>query len=382
LLRIFGVEQRTTAAGPVGGDTVVSPAVQCAPKRSPFPRRWIGWAAAAAVLLLAVATWQFHPWGNRARRSPPGTPGASEVASGDVLLDGAPARTIPPGSAIRIAGSVPATIHLADGSEAEFEPGARAVLHGSVPGLRQWIELNEGGGTFRVEKANGEFEVETQLGCVIALGTEFSVRLRPAHEEGESNIKMHNVVLAVAVLSGLVQVKSGSDVYVLGGGESRVFAQELEGKHKPENVRGGSIVSVDATKIVLKNRNGETTYELAADVQVTIDGKPAKIDALAKDMFVVAENKPGEKPIAAIKAEGPTVGGQVKSIDAEKSTITLTTGGGHGPAEQTLAMAPDVAVSSDNKSVKLGDIQPGTAVAVKLSVDRKTVVAITKNRGR
>jgi hypothetical protein len=100
-----------------------------------------------------------------------------------------------------------------------------AVLRGSTAGARQWIELNEGGGTFRVEKAEGQFQVVTAVGSVTALGTEFSVRLVPSNNQGDTNMSVRGVALAVAVLAGMVQVESDGKTNVLGAGESQVFGQ-------------------------------------------------------------------------------------------------------------------------------------------------------------
>lgn len=113
-----------------------------------------------------------------------------------------------------------------DGSEAECEPGTRIVIHGRIGPQRQVIELLEGSGTFRVEKAEGKFKVVTRLGSVTALGTEFSVKIPSPQDEGESGMKMRRAMLAVAVLVGTVQVDFGGSSYVLVGGENRVFGAD------------------------------------------------------------------------------------------------------------------------------------------------------------
>ena len=87
--------------------------------------------------------------------------GPSEVVSGSVLVAGVPSPAIPAGAAISVAGEKPAVIRLGDGSQAELEPGASAVLQGRAGGMRQLIELTKGSATFRVEHAHGDFRVAT-----------------------------------------------------------------------------------------------------------------------------------------------------------------------------------------------------------------------------
>ena len=127
-----------------------------------------------------------------------------------------------------MAGNTNAVIRLGDGSRAELEPDASVVLHGATDGLRELVELEEGGASFQVEKANGRFRLHTRLGSVTALGTEFSVRLLPCQDQGKAAMNMHSMMLAVAVLAGTVQVEFSGRTYVLAGGQERVFGEEQE----------------------------------------------------------------------------------------------------------------------------------------------------------
>ena len=188
-------------------------------RRSAFRRALvIAGAAAAVVVLVATATLFRRP--SQAAREP------STVLSGSVLLDGAQATSIPQGSAVRVAGNTQAVICLADGSQAHLEPASRVVFHGAAKGMRQLVELLEGGGTFQVEKANGKFQVLTQLGSVTALGTEFSVKIQPPGDRGDPAMKVSVAMLAVAVTTGMVQVEFSGKTYFLGGGQQRVFAED------------------------------------------------------------------------------------------------------------------------------------------------------------
>src|SRR5205807_5585951 len=104
-------------------------------------------------------------------------------------------------------------------------------------------------------------------------------------------------------------------------------------------------------------------------------GKPAAIVAAAA----------GEKEK---KERGPTVHGVVKSVEAGKNTIVVTVrkdAAKKETEEQTHTLAADVKVIlQDNLTKKepppmgtLADLSEGTTVDLELSVDRKSVVAIS-----
>jgi ferric-dicitrate binding protein FerR (iron transport regulator) len=372
LAAVFRDQQRTAEAM----------AVLCQAQRVPKPRsyrRLAGWAlAAAATLAIAV------PLGRHFLAEPeidavqPAIEEFSEVVSGAVLVDGSRVDSVQEGAAIQVAGDAPAVIRLTDGSQARFEPGTKALLHGSAGGLRQWITLDEGAGTFRVQKTPGEFQVETQLGCVTALGTEFSVELRPVLARGGSPMKIRSAVLAVAVLSGIVQVEIRGRTYVLSGGENRVFAGGRDAPAGHASRVAGPLVAVDNAKITLAGRGEPTDYALENNVAVTIDGKAAKLEDLKQGMFVTLEQKAPDGPVVSIKAEGPRVGGTITAVDADKKTLTLAGGRGH---EQTYSLSAEMAVTQNGQPATMADVKPGLAVVLKLSIDKKTVVAISIGSG-
>jgi hypothetical protein len=196
-------------------------------------------------------------------------------------------------------------------------------------------------------------------------------------------MNVRSAVLAVAVLSGVVQVEAGGQISVLGRGESRVFAQGRGGPARSAPLRG-PLVSIGNGQITVGGRGGSTVHALGPHVAVTIDGKRAKIEELGVGMIVSLERRDGEGPVVGIKAEGPTIGGEVKAIDADQRTVTLAKRGDgpRGTPEQTFSFAPGVAVTLDGQPASASDLQPGASVALKLTVDKKTVLSITGSRGR
>ena len=53
-----------------------------------------------------------------------------------MLVDGVQAQTLGDGSSVQVVGDRPAVVRLTDGSEAEFEPGTTAMVHGREAGVR------------------------------------------------------------------------------------------------------------------------------------------------------------------------------------------------------------------------------------------------------
>jgi len=193
------------------------------------------------------------------------SPPPARVLSGRVLVDGQEVRQVKPGSAIEVAPGQPAAIELSDGSRATFEPHSRAVLHGRQQALRQVVELTQGSGAFAVRKNADGFVVRTDVGRVRVLGTEFTVELKPDQPEKGTNMKTAHALLAVAVLSGMVEVQVGDQTWQLGPGDNRVFAKESE-KPRPKKF-SGQLTQVNSGSITIGGRGdrGEWSRELTVD---------------------------------------------------------------------------------------------------------------------
>src|SRR5207244_634994 len=93
------------------------------------------------------------------------------------------------------------------------------------------------------------------------------------------------------------------------------------------------------------------------------------------------------KQIQSLLAEGPSLQGTVKALDAAKKTLTLVVRparGDEGPQEQTLSISPDAVVLLDDgkgrrlslQRAKLAEVPTGAVATVKLSVDQNAVMQI------
>jgi Cu/Ag efflux protein CusF len=167
----------------------------------------------------------------------------------------------------------------------------------------------------------------------------------------------------------------------------------------------GTVKSVDPAKkqITLTTRFGrgddpgeEKVFEVASEADVLIDdGKGRRFSVKEGQLADVPPGAVAQVKLAAdqktatsIRAEGPSVQGSVKAVDADKNTITLILRAGRGdtPAdEKTFTVARDARIVIDGKEGKLADIKVednGPPVGLKLSLDQKVVQSITVGRQR
>ncbi len=161
-------------------------------------------------------------------------------------------------------------------------------------------------------------------------------------------------------------------------------AQQARQQPKGEPTVGGTLQGVDAAKntvtVTTSNRatgKMDKTFEMAKDVVVLRDGKAAKVSALKQGGRVSVKLSPDQKTAVSISETGKTQAGPLKSVDAEKSSITLTvTTGARGvPAEKkdvTYELAKDGKVILEGKEAKLADlkdVRPGSNIQLTFSVD-------------
>src|ERR1051325_6237589 len=176
-----------------------------------------------------------------------------------------------------------------------------------------------------------------------------------------------------------------------------------------EPLMRGTLKAIDVKKRTLTvtgaasgGRGGEEraaedrTLSIAADVEVGIDDgrgrrfsiHEGKLEDLNEGAIVTLRLSLDKSQVHGIFAEGATVQGVVKSIDAGKRSLTLTTrapGRGEDAGEErTLIVAKEAVILLDNgkvrrlsvKEAKLADVPIGAMVSVKLSVDQSFVMML------
>jgi RNA polymerase sigma factor (sigma-70 family) len=90
-----------------------------------------------------------------------------------------------------------------------------------------------------------------------------------------------------------------------------------------------------------------------------------------------ADDKKPEREAGREKPAGPSVQGILKTVDLDKSSVTVTVRHEDGKlADHTIAVPKDAKVVLAKGPGELGDLKPQMRVAVQLTADEKSVVAI------
>ncbi len=159
------------------------------------------------------------------------------------------------------------------------------------------------------------------------------------------------------------------------------------------------LLDIKANSLVLGVGEGrgaadaEKTFTLAKNVEIAIGAGPGRVGALKEGKLtdLVEGTRVGlslskdQKLVESIGLELPVVRAKIKEIDAEKKTLTLTTGGRDGAAdERSYAVATDAEIAVDDgrgkrfsiREVKLGELARGAYVMAVLSIDKKQIHAV------
>jgi hypothetical protein len=165
----------------------------------------------------------------------------------------------------------------------------------------------------------------------------------------------------------------------------------------------GVLKAVDAKKNTLtinasagrEQAGEEKSYVLAADADIFVDDgrgrrssvHEGKIEELTEGAIVTLRLSLDKKQVHSVVAEGPSVSGIVKAIDAAKRSLNLTVRPSRGDdagEERTVLVAKEAVVLIDDgkgrrlslKEAKLADVPVGSAVMIKLAVDQSFVMLL------
>jgi RNA polymerase sigma factor (sigma-70 family) len=178
-----------------------------------------------------------------------------------------------------------------------------------------------------------------------------------------------------------------------------VGADTIEKKKVPEVHGKLAAVSAQQKSVTLevttKNKTGEVTVEkvnftLAADATITLDGKAIKLEELKPGEQVVVRLTEDKKLVTnlavGIVKEGkvpPEVRGTLSAVDIANNTVTIeippmkTKTGEELPGEKlTVTGTPDSKILLSGQPARLNDLKVGEPVLVRLSEDRKTILAL------
>lgn len=139
----------------------------------------------------------------------------------------------------------------------------------------------------------------------------------------------------------------------------------------------------------------ERSLELASNAIVLLDDgkgrrlsiKEGKLSDLPVGTTVILRLSADQRFVGMLRAEGPNLPGQIKSVDAANGTVTVLSrvARGENPEEKTYPVAKDARIVIDGNEVKLADLKGddnGRFVMLRLSLDQKSVQSIMAVQGR
>lgn len=268
-LRVQEISRKAIALAPLAARP---PAAHPAPAvRAGFSWKFKAAAGLAAAVVLAVGL-------AFALRAP-----SAALLSGRILVDGQPSTTLAVGKPIQAVGGS-AVLRLEDGSRLELSEESTVRLTPPADGFRQWVALDEGEGRFQVVKGGGQFRVQTPIGHVTVLGTEFSVRVPRRHEAARAE-------LAVAVHEGRVQVDhNGRSIMLVAGqtftGDAAAQVARVEPLHGEAPALPGRARELEKKSIEGEDDLIEITGILHAVYGENAEGEPEFITITAADATV------------------------------------------------------------------------------------------------
>ncbi len=150
---------------------------------------------------------------------------------------------------------------------------------------------------------------------------------------------------------------------------------------KPVGAAGGGRVSATDAKentitFAVKGDGGvaEKVVKLPPGVKVFVDGKEAKLAAVPKGSiasFVAPATKDGiPADITEVRVTGASVSGVIKEVNATNVSLESEKN------PQTFNVTPDTKVTVDGKDAKIGDLKAGGKVAIVLSADGTSALAL------
>ncbi|MFM9961378.1 MAG: hypothetical protein ACKV2Q_09140 [Planctomycetaceae bacterium] len=141
----------------------------------------------------------------------------------------------------------------------------------------------------------------------------------------------------------------------------------------------------------------ERSYPVSKTAEVVVGGglgrggfsaaKEAKLNDLTAGVTVILSLTADQAVVEGVVAEGPTVRGQLKAVDAGKNSLTISVAGAsrEQPTEDniyTLVSGAEIAIDDGRgrrfsiKEGKLADIAAGAMVTLRLSLDQKQAVSV------
>jgi RNA polymerase sigma factor (sigma-70 family) len=143
----------------------------------------------------------------------------------------------------------------------------------------------------------------------------------------------------------------------------------------PPAVVNGVVKAVDAPnrRLTVAYGVGETTFSVAPDAKVEIDGKAAALAGLPAGANVRLSEFVDARTVRVLQANGRWYfGSPVTAVDPQGKTITISDRDG----AKTITVAQDACISVDGKSCALAAVPKGALVNLGLAADQQTARSI------
>jgi RNA polymerase sigma factor (sigma-70 family) len=205
--------------------------------------------------------------------------------------------------------------------------------------------------------------------------------------------RIKNAALVLVTVLGLMG--AGAGVWVYDAVAQKPDKPKVDPLPSGQVEVRGVIESVDAAAktVTLSGKGGAGgTYTIGAEAKIHLDDgsgersafKEGKLADLSAGLPVTLRLIQDKKTVVGVWAEGPTLHGTVKAVDADKKTITVLNPARKGEAdmEQTFAVPVTAKLSFPDtpkgqaETRGLANVPTGAVVTLKLTPDRKTVVSL------
>lgn len=130
---------------------------------------------------------------------------------------------------------------------------------------------------------------------------------------------------------------------------------------KTVDVEKGTITFDDKARAEVAGK----TYPVARDANIVIDGKSGTLAGLPAGAFVSLRLRINGQTAGQVFAQGRSVAGVVKAVDAAKATVTVD--------DTTFPIAGDAIIVVRGQKGQLAELPTGASVTLTLHVDQKTV---------
>ena len=140
---------------------------------------------------------------------------------------------------------------------------------------------------------------------------------------------------------------------------------------------------------------GDQSLNVSSDATILLDDgqgrrlsvKQSKLEDLPIGAAALVKLSIDQSAAMLIRAEGPTLTGLLKAVDAVNGSITINMpkGRGEAPEEKVLPVAKNARIAIDGNPAQLNGLtvdNNGPMVQVQLSLDQRTAQSIVASHGR